>query len=98
MGMWTHFEGKIVLHNVEHVSINKAFKEFFDGHEATIHSYQPPLGHAVHQRVTEVSINIEEELEDSLQMFEKFLDHIKKMCDYPKLMQVYINVEGRIVR
>ena len=98
MGMWTHFEGKIVLHNTEHVSIKKAFEEFFDGHEATIHSYQPPLGNGVNQRVTEVSINIEEELSDSLQMFDNFLDHIKKMCDYPKHMQVDVNVEGRVVR
>lgn len=98
MGMWTHFEGKIVLHHAEHVSIKKAFEEFFDGHEATIHSHQPPLGYGVNQRVTEVSINIEDDLIGALRMFEKFLDHIKKMCDYPKHMQVFINVEGSVVR
>ena len=89
MGIWTNFDGRLVTHVDDHFSLDKAFKEFFDGDEASIY-----CNSWVHndKRITDFDINIEDEINIALLKMRKFISTIKTD---KKHFSVDINVQGR---
>lgn len=89
MGIWTNFDGKITTHVDDHFSIDKAFKEFFDGDEASIYCNSWVNNDKL---VTDFDSNIEDELFVALIKMRQFINTIK--AD-KKHFSVDINVQGR---
>lgn len=89
MGIWTNFDGKITTHVDDHFSLNKAFKEFFDGDEAIIY-----CNSWVHndKLITDFDSDIGDEVTFALTKMQKFISGIKAGKKY---FSSEINVHGR---
>jgi len=89
MGIWTNFDGRLVTHVDDHFSLDKAFKEFFDGDEASIY-----CSSWVHndKLITDFDSNIEDELFVALIKMRQFINTIK--AD-KKHFSADINIQGR---
>jgi hypothetical protein len=89
MAIWTNFDGKITTHIDDHFSLDKAFKEFFDGDEASIY-----CNSWVHndKLITDFDSNIEDEIDVALIKMQRFIREIKAG---KKHFSVDINVQGR---
>ena len=91
MGIWTNFEGKITTHIDDHFSLEKAFKEFFDGDEASIFCTSWVNNDKL---VTDFDSNIEDEVDVSLMKMQKFIAEIKSG---KKCFSGDITVNGRYI-
>lgn len=89
MGIWTNFDGKITTHIDDHFSLDKAFKEFFDGYEANIYCNSWVNNDKL---ITNFNCNIEDALFVALIKMRQFINAIK--AD-KKHFSVDINVQGR---
>ena len=79
MGIWTNFDGKITTHVDDHFSLEKAFKEFFDGDEASIFCTSRVNNDKL---VTDFDNNIEDEIDVALKKMQKFIAEIKSGKKY----------------
>lgn len=91
MGIWTNFDGKITTHVDDHFSLGKAFKEFFDGDEASIF-----CNSWVHndKLITDFDSNIEDEIDTALMKMKKFISVIKSG---KKHFNLDVTVNGRYI-
>lgn len=91
MGIWTNFDGKITTHIDDHFSLDKAFKEFFDGYEASIF-----CNSWVHndKLITDFDSNIEDEIDTALMKMKKFISVIKSG---KKHFNLDVTVNGRYI-
>ena len=89
MGIWTNFDGRLVTHVDDHFSLDKSFKEFFDGDEANIYCNSWVNNDKL---ITDFNCNIEDELFVALIKMRQFISTIK--AD-KKHFSADINVKGR---